>query len=362
MVNVKINAQSQVITTTGTGTSYEMARNRALTYAIESAFGTFISSETKISNDILQSDEIYAISNGNISKITEVSKIQIGDNYSVTLNVSVEPRKLASFVKSHGIDVEFKGEDFSSKLKTIITVEKMNEENELHIINNLVLFSKLVLPKCFNYEVKASEPYLSILGNWNVKIQLNIVANKNLKTLIEYLQSNLPNAYMSSGDRSYIGKKTYKLYFNGMQYYMRTTQSINMILNFFSHDLFNEITKTKILMDSGSNSKEFSLQPVIMEHQRESLNYFFTYELPYGDKLKLIDKDYTDVNNGHTIVTQKGFNSLKIKERIDGNELVKEINIIPTGDFAEFGSTQSFPNNETGINIIGSLKGFKVLK
>ena len=61
ITQTEIYAQEQEITTTGSGLSYDIARNNALRYAIESAFGTFISSETKISNDILQSDEIYAI-------------------------------------------------------------------------------------------------------------------------------------------------------------------------------------------------------------------------------------------------------------------------------------------------------------
>jgi len=363
IINTEINAQEQVITTTGSGPSYDVARNNALRYAIESAFGTFISSETKISNDILQSDEIYAISTGNVSNIKELSKIQIGDNYSVTLNVTVSPSKLVSFVRSKGMNVEFDGEAFASKLKTTFLVEKMNEQSEPHIINTFVDYANLVLPQCFDYEVKASEPYIARSGDWTIKIDLNVIANANFSNLINYLSSNLRNVSMRSDaikQRQSIGREFFVLIFNGEKHYFRTKQSITSLWNFFSKNLFQEITKNKILMDAGNNSKKISIQNVAIESRTDICcgNYQFTSDY---DMQKIKFKFFSVTNDKSDV-----FNSVALKcpptdYNPNGcNETI--ISVTTSKLFAHGEKYESFPNNETGINIIGSLKGFKILK
>ncbi len=354
-------AQEQVITTTGLGPSYDIARNNALRYAIESAFGTFISSEAKISNDILQSDEIYAISTGNISNIKELSKIQIGENYSVTLNVTVSPSKLVSFVRSKGINVEFNGEAFASKIKTIFLVEKMNEESEPHIINTFVDYANLVIPQCFDYEVKASEPYLARFGDWTIQIDLNVIANANFSTLINYLNNSLRNVSMSSeaiNQRQSIGRESFVLIFNGQKHYFRTKQSIMSLWNFFSENLFQEITKNKIIMDAGNYSKTISIQNVAIEYNRNDGNYQFTSDFD----MQKIKFKFFSVTNDKTDV----FNSVALKcpptEYHPNGCKETVISVSTSKPFVHGEHYESFPNNETGINIISNLKGFRILE
>ena len=54
----------------GQGSTHDAAVTSALRSAIEQSFGAFISSQTRIQNDVLVSDEIVAISSGNIKKYT----------------------------------------------------------------------------------------------------------------------------------------------------------------------------------------------------------------------------------------------------------------------------------------------------
>ena len=363
LFQTKINAQEQIITTTGSGVTYEIARNNALKYAIESAFGTFISSETKISNDVLQSDEIYALSSGNVSNIRELNKIQIGDNYSVTLNVTVSPSKLVSYVRSKGINVEFNGDAFASKIKTIFLVEKMNERSEPYIINTFVNYANQVLPQCFDYEVKATEPYLSRLGDWTVQIDLNVNANVNFSTLINYLNSNLKNVSMSSetiSQRNSIGRESFVLVFNGQKHYFRTKQSIISLWNFFSRNLFQEITKNKIFMDAGSNSKTINIQDVTLEPRNTECcgNYQFTTEFT-TQKIKFkffsVTNDKSGVFSSVTLKCQPmEFDPHGCKETV--------ISVTIPRPFVHGEKYETFPNNETGINLIGNLKGFRLIK
>ncbi|WP_304238625.1 hypothetical protein [Jiulongibacter sediminis] len=363
IINTEINAQEQVITTTGSGPSYDIARNNALRYAIESAFGTFISSETKISNDILQSDEIYAISTGNVSNIKELSKIQIGDNYSVTLKVTVSPSKLVSFVQSKGMNVEFNGEAFASKIKTTFLVEKLNEQSEPYIINTFVDYANLVLPQCFDYEVEASEPYLSRLGDWIVQLDLNVNANANFSTLINYLNNNLRNVSMSGeaiSQRQSIGRESFVLVFNGQKHYFRTKQSIMSLWNFFSRNLFQEITKNKILMDAGPNSKTISIQNVTIEPQTNICcgNYQFTTEFT-TQKIKF--KFFSVTNDKSGVFSSVTLKCPPTEYHPNGcNETI--ISVTTPKPFVHGEKYETFPNNETGVNIIGNLKGFRILK
>ena len=55
-----------VITSSGSGTSQELAKQTALRNAIEQAFGTFISSKTEILNDEIVADQMSSVSSGNI--------------------------------------------------------------------------------------------------------------------------------------------------------------------------------------------------------------------------------------------------------------------------------------------------------
>jgi hypothetical protein len=103
--------KSVELTTTGTGITKDIAIHNALRSAIEQAFGVFISSKTEILNDELLTEQIIAVSNGNIQQYEIISEIQINNNteYAVSVKSKVSISKLISFIESKGIEVEFKG-------------------------------------------------------------------------------------------------------------------------------------------------------------------------------------------------------------------------------------------------------------
>lgn len=68
LISTAIFASEQTVQSVGMGASYDEARTKAIRYALENVFGTFISSQTEIRNDILQKDETYGISFGHIKK------------------------------------------------------------------------------------------------------------------------------------------------------------------------------------------------------------------------------------------------------------------------------------------------------
>ena len=60
----------------GDGSTKEEATKAALRSAIELAFGTFVSANTKILNDELVKDEIITVSSGNVKNYKYLSEIE----------------------------------------------------------------------------------------------------------------------------------------------------------------------------------------------------------------------------------------------------------------------------------------------
>lgn len=85
-----MNAQDVKVISSGQGTTEDEATKIALRSALEDAFGTFISSSTKIKNDVLISDEIVSLSQGNIKEYKKISSSQLANGlYSITVDAIV---------------------------------------------------------------------------------------------------------------------------------------------------------------------------------------------------------------------------------------------------------------------------------
>lgn len=175
----------------GEADSYELARKNALRYSIEKVYGTYISSNSVISNDVLVKDEIYSFSNGTISNLEEVSSIVMNGKHIVTLKVTVSPEKLVAFVRENGQNITYDAKSFVSGIKAISFSEKLAEESEYNIMHSLIYFSRKVLNNCFDYKIISSKPYLGLLSGWSIDLDLKIYSNENLIHLIQHIEKTL---------------------------------------------------------------------------------------------------------------------------------------------------------------------------
>ena len=262
-ISTSLLASEQTVQSVGMGTTYDEARTNAIRYALENVFGTFISSQTEIRNDILQKDETYGISFGHIKKIKEVNSSKINGEFLVTLQVTVSTEKLVSFVRSKGMVVEYNGDDFATNIK----MQLLNEKNEAHSVDILMKYARLVLPNCFDYEIKAGNPRNYMQGAWEINLNLNIRANDNLKTLVTHLQKTLADLSLTSADietRNSFGKYPYSLSFNNTLYKFRSNQSRINMWNTFRAEVGNIresafcdiFEKVQVKMDAGQYSEE----------------------------------------------------------------------------------------------------------
>lgn len=203
------NEKTVTLITSGTGTTMEQATQNALRSAIEQAFGVFISSNTKILNDNIIKDEIISISNGNIQKYDVISKVQINDRlYATTLKAIVSISKLTSFCESKGVSVEFKGSLFAFN----IMQQKINETNELKAITSILQVTSNLLKKSFWGSIKMSEPYLLEGNIYQLPIEVEIRANKNVNVAVEYFYQNIRGLALTKGDIDNYNKLNKQIY------------------------------------------------------------------------------------------------------------------------------------------------------
>lgn len=201
------------LTVTGQGQTKDEAKQNALRDAIEQAFGTFISSRSEILNDELVKDEVVSVSNGNIQKFEVISEVQIPDGgYATTLKATVSVTKLKAFVKSKGIEVEFKGNILAANVKQQI----LNEQNENKSIVNVVSTCKEILEGSCDFDIVRGEPKQKNDDNnkWTVPISINVRFNENIEQFNQYFLNSVKGICMTQEEVSQyqqLGKKTYKI-------------------------------------------------------------------------------------------------------------------------------------------------------
>lgn len=225
-------AQEIKVVSTGQGVTEDEATKTALRSALEDAYGTFISSSTKIENNVLVSDEIVSLAQGNIHKYDVISSIQLVNGlYSVTVESLISLNKLAAYCQNQGMSVSFNGKAFGMELK----IREFNRQNEIKILKNLCLQLVAMNPKIYDCFLETSDPKIvdhlamgptedwlrSHISEWNnkyegaIRIEAQILSksNSNSKLMNELVQSTFKSISLSKAEiKMYekIGMKYYK--------------------------------------------------------------------------------------------------------------------------------------------------------
>ena len=154
-------AQNEVsLVVSSEGKDKEEATFKALRSAVEQAYGTFVSANTTVLNDQLVADEIVSLSSGNIQKYEYVSENKMPNgNTFVTLSATVSIDKLVSFAESKGMEAELKGSLFAMNIKKMEFDKKAEEK----AVENLCKQLEAMLPTLFDYEIKVTEPKVSVI-------------------------------------------------------------------------------------------------------------------------------------------------------------------------------------------------------
>lgn len=245
------------LTVSGTGKTLEEAKLNALRSAIEQAFGAFISSKTEILNDNLVKDEIVSVANGNIQKVEVISEVEIPNiGFATSLRATVSVTKLTSFIESKGGDIEFKGSLFSFNIKQQV----LNEMNEQKAVSDLLIVSKELIDKSFDYSIKAGNPQV-INGNnesWKMPLVITVNTNENFLNMYNYLVKTLKSISLNESevkDYNSLGKEVFIIEFQEPEkIYLRTQASYEKIITEFTTYFCKSMLSVKIENNAGQYS------------------------------------------------------------------------------------------------------------
>lgn len=199
VLSATLSAQDQMttLTTTGSGTSKEIAVQQSLRSAIEQAFGAFISAKNEILNDELVSDEITSVSSGNVQEYKLLSEVYNSEasSYFVTTKVTVSISKLTAFVQSKGVEVEVKGGLFAAN----IIQQELNAKSEYDAIKNMLVPFHEAMLQAYDFNLTTSDPVLEDKesNKWKIALSVNATANTNFDLAFSIVENTLRGITLS---------------------------------------------------------------------------------------------------------------------------------------------------------------------
>ena len=168
----------------GEGTTKDEATTKALSSAIEQAFGVFVSANTEILNDELVRDEIATISSGNIKKYTELGITSSSDGkIIVSLQAVVSVNKLISYAKGHGSSCEFAGSTFAANRKLV----DLNKRNTILAFQNLYKQIDAIGRDLYSCEIIVGNPTYE----GDVPVELKYYSTETASSLVRLISSTL---------------------------------------------------------------------------------------------------------------------------------------------------------------------------
>lgn len=180
------------LVTSGSGATEDEATRNALRSAIEQAFGTFVSSNTKVVNDELVSDAIATISSGNVLGYEQISCVNGQEGCLVSVKAVVSIGGLVSFAQNKGMETDLAGNTFLQNRN----LAKLNKQNELVALANLVDQLFMFQSQAYDFSVEVGQP----LGNgpFAVDITVNAKPNNNMNSFWDIIDKTLSSLSMSA--------------------------------------------------------------------------------------------------------------------------------------------------------------------
>jgi len=227
--------------TTGTGYTYEEAKNNAFREAIEYQLGVVIASERETYNEKTK-DEILAYSAGFVDEYKIISQHTINGRVQLVVDVKISLLKLSNRILSKGKDSKnFDGAKHGTQYKSFLE----NKENGDRILNRILR----------DYPHRA---YTVKQSNYVIKVDayrnLTLVVPYELQWSSHYLDS-LGDAMklLQDGTGGWMNKSPYNVRVVSDRYY------------------FNDITVTNKIMDAMMDWNEVRIKLDVIDFNRSTL-------------------------------------------------------------------------------------------
>jgi hypothetical protein len=233
------NDNTVVITTIGSGSTYENAKVNALRSALEQVSGAYLSSNTLIINDKLISDNISTITTGSINKFEILGQIVSNNQFFVTIKSEIIPSKFAEFVSGKtGSSVTVKGGLYAANIKQL----NLNEKAELEAVKQLSdLYSNLLYESIY-FDVKANTPVeANEIKEYNpiqyyiLPIDVTMRFTSISDSINDYLKLNLKQICLTDDEKKAyeeIPREIYSICIDNILYFFRNKSCPVQLLKF----------------------------------------------------------------------------------------------------------------------------------
>jgi len=230
------------ITSTGTGTNQDEAKQVALKSAIEQAFGAFVSSKTEVLNDQVVSDQITSVSSGNIQSYEVINESKISENNWIsTVKAVVSVDKLISFVQSKGVSVEINGGLFMLNIKQ----QALNESGETNTIYEMAGRLHEMFQNSFDFSInsKGFESLDAENKNFKIPLEVSVVANNNIDICNNYIMKVLKSISLTNAEKEDYEKLKKEIYtitieqkgYSKSTLYLRKELSLRILNSLFNN-------------------------------------------------------------------------------------------------------------------------------
>lgn len=311
-----VSAQDIKVLSSGQGTTEDEATKIALRSALEDAFGTFISSSTKIENDVLVSDEIVSLTQGNIKEYNVLNSSLLENGmYSILVESVVSLNKLSSYCESKGMSVSFNGKAFNIELKK----EEFNRKSEIKILKNLCIELLSMNPRIFDFELVHSEPMAvmnemdaffagvktslpgELLDNFDTEIKTLVFPklNSNYKVMNDLIETTLKAISLSKQETKTYNKlrlRYYKksLHSDSKPLYFRDSKGFELFKKVYL-EYRNLLVHNWIVVDGIKTNFEglYTVRPSVMNDWNKKIEEFKKKGIVYSN-VKRNDSGYLE--------------------------------------------------------------------
>ena len=238
---------TEILINNSIGYGYNMseATLNAKRNAIAEAVGSYIQTETTISNDKIDQDKIYEYGKGLVQKFCIKRKIKQGKGFEVTIKAVVTKEKILETLYATGVEVTFPGEELA---QTMFSEGDRIDNERLQVE---MLLNKINPGDAFTYTIKdlGVKEKSTLIGTQkkidreNKILKIAIAVKPNYKNYIR----NIENALKNIADISITDEMILSVGKNEMIYFPFDNKSDQIASNWFGKNkimFINKVYKT----------------------------------------------------------------------------------------------------------------------
>jgi len=236
------NGSDKYIRTTGTGNSFDEAKQKAFQQAIEIKVGSFIDSERQSFNQKLVRDDILVYSAGYVDDFKVVSQNTLGNKVVVTVDVLVASSKLSNRIISQGKSAGvFENRQHVTQYQTYLQNRQNGDKLLDAVLNDYPQRAYDIAQHSYYLKVDADRrPYLYI--PYTIKWNFNYI--ESFRAMLDVL---------ADGDTSFLAKSPGNVW-------IMAKDPKDFILGKTTHHRFNDIIKMDKMTETISHLRRVSIR------------------------------------------------------------------------------------------------------